>query len=59
MIIDSIFIIIVFNEFYEQHKRVIAAADKEDIEKLAKVKKDLFEKLKLDEELLSDDYLSE
>jgi ubiquitin-like 1-activating enzyme E1 A len=50
---------LVFNRFYETYKRSFVGSDKEDFERLLKVKRELFESLKVDQELLSDAYLSE
>ncbi len=49
----------VFNKFYETHRVSFNGSDSEAFDKLLKVKKDLFADLKLDEELLSDEYFSE
>ncbi|CAF1079639.1 unnamed protein product, partial [Brachionus calyciflorus] len=52
-------VFLLFRAFNEKNKRAFSESSQEDRESLLNLKKELFESLKLDHEILSDSYLSD
>lgn len=54
-----VFFFLVFNQFFETHGRSFVATSSEDRVELVKIKSDLFTKLNISSDLLSDDLFSD